>query len=523
MKSKSRLCAFLAICLMLTGCQQAVPVVHEEAATTQATLPPAAPIYTAPIGDASLEYEGQATLYLPRKDFVRLIAQQQAVNLSVARHGAEAVVRALLAHPGNDMASPLGGGVQLQLAGTNPVEVSRDVCTVNLGPSALLLSHSDFYGVCQAIANTLTEFSDIQYVNILVSGAQVGLDVAGTLPMGTLQRRTGEDLTMLWEQAEAQRPQLGEDVSQKRLSATATLYFPARVGNGILPEVRNISFEGQSPSMLALGLMAELSSGARYLSNVPSLPDLTSLLTQAPLAVEQSGTSGRTLELRFDPTLNEALIESNVTRSSLMAALTYTITTFIPGITGITVYIGEEWIQSVTPSSIYTDEQPIQFGDGIQTRKDYKSFLLGYCTLYFASPDGTALVKVDRPVPCYETWSPRYLLSQLVEGPKVAYDNAVGLSTVLSPDLSDADMMGFSLAGDTLLVHFSQAFMDTCTNYTPQQERLAIYAMVNTLTQHQAIRRVRFYVAGEQPETIAGGIYLPGEFLMNPGIISTDY
>ena len=523
MKRRVKCCILAAFCLSMAGCQQAVPVVNDSGASAaQATLPPAPAVYEAPYGDASLEYESSAALYLPRKDGARLIVQQETVRFSAARHGAEAVVRALIAHPGNDLVSPLGGGVELNLAGTNPVEVSRDVCTVNLGPSALQLDHSAFYGVCQAITNTLTEFSDIQYVNILVSGAQVGLDITGTLPMGTMQRRTGEDLTMLWEQAEAQRVQLGEDSSQKQLAATATLYFPARVGNGILPEVRNISFEGQSSAQLALGLLSELSSGARYLRNVPGLPDLTALLASAPQAAEQPGVSGRTLELRFQSDLNEALIEYNVTRSSLMAALTYTMTTFIPGITGITVFIGDEWIESVTPSSVYTNEEMIQFSQGIQARSDYKSFLLGYCTLYFASADGSGLVAVERPVPCYETWNPRYLMGQLIEGPKIAYDNVTGLAPVLPFTLRDADLMGFSLKEDTMLVQFSQRFMDECAGYSPQEERLAVYAVVNTLCQHQAVRRIRLYVAGQQPETIGGGVYLPGEFLMNPGIVLSD-
>jgi hypothetical protein len=46
-----------------------------------------------------------------------------------------------------------------------------------------------------------------------------------------------------------------------------------------------------------------------------------------------------------------------------------------------------------------------------------------------------------------------------------------------------------------------------------------IYSMVKTLCENSAVSRVRFYVAGTQPDTLAGEIYLPGEFLPSPGMV----
>lgn len=515
--TKRLLSIIIAATLLLGGCQSAVPVVSDTYEPVN-TLPPAQAVYDAPIGDRSLEYTGTATLFLPRRDGVRLIAQQETVTFSAARHGAEAVVRALISHPGNDEVGPLGNGVEIHLYGSNPVEVSRDVCTVNLSASVLQLDAEDFYTVCQAITNTVTEFSDIQYVNILVAGSQLGLDTSSTLPAGTLKRHTTEDLSTLWSQIEVQQLQPGEDASQRRLSLTATLYFPTQVGNGILPEVRNIAFDGQAPYQLAAGLIRELSAGAQYLDNVPALPNLYDLMTQMPEVTNQS-SGGRLITLRFASGLNEALLDAGVTRSVMMASLTYTLTTLIPEVSGIMVYIGDEWIQSVTPIGIYSTGETIQFANGQQRRSDFSPFLLSYCTLYFADTTGTRLVEVNRPVPCYEARNPRYLIGQLIQGPKT-YDDVTGLTAVLPQTLGDVDLIGFSIQNDTILTNFSQNFFNSCQGYTPQQERLMAYALVNTLCISQDIKRVRFYEAGVQPNSVTGEIDWHGEFLKNTGIVA---
>jgi hypothetical protein len=61
--------------------------------------------------------------------------------------------------------------------------------------------------------------------------------------------------------------------------------------------------------------------------------------------------------------------------------------------------------------------------------------------------------------------------------------------------------------------------MDACQGFSPTRERQLIFAMVNTLLQGDGLKRVRFYVQGKQPQTLAGSLYLPGDFLMNVGII----
>jgi hypothetical protein len=199
--------------------------------------------------------------------------------------------------------------------------------------------------------------------------------------------------------------------------------------------------------------LQELSGGAQYLGNVPTLPSLVERLSQPPEVTELSGgLSGRKVTLHFSEELNEALIDNEVTRSACMASLTYTLTTFLPGVVGVEVYIGDERVPSVSPSSPYTDQQSIEFADGLQQRSDFGALLLGYCRLYFAT-DGGKLAAVNRPVPYFQVKNPRYLLLELKKGPKT-YDTVTGLKDVLPQEWSDKDLLGISLTGDTMLVNF---------------------------------------------------------------------
>ena len=156
----------LCVTIFTSGCTNKIglPVTDSQPSVT---LPPAEVKYVAPIGDAALEYIAPAVLYLPSHDGISLTPVEVDVTFSLVRPAAESIARALLAHGGTKEASSLGGSVRLSLYGANPVEISRDVATVNLSASALKLDREQLYIVSQAIANTLTELDEINYVNIL--------------------------------------------------------------------------------------------------------------------------------------------------------------------------------------------------------------------------------------------------------------------------------------------------------------------------------------------------------------------
>jgi len=493
----------LGVSLLLSGCAG-----KEAAPGAQLTLPPAEMRYQAPENDISQGYEQSVLMYLPSLEGTQLLAVPVTAQLSASRHSAQTLCEMLLAQPGGAATQPVGGEVGLSLAGTDAVEVSGQVATVSLAASALRLSHEQMYMAGQAIANTLCQFGDLQYVNVLISGVQPGLNVAATLPAGAFQPNTREDLSTLWARASA-------PFTAGRRSFTAALYFPAPSGKGILCEARSLAFSTQDIPGMALTLMEAMGAGADQLPGVPACPQLRSLLIGSPSLQETGGA--RRLALRFSEELNGALISAGITRSVMMAAMTYTFTTFLPGIDGIEVTIGSERVTSLTPSGTYNGAgEQINFPDGLMRRRDFSGFLLSECALYFPNGEGT-LTRVLRPVPFYEAGSARALVQQLLLGPQ-PFDSVTGLAPALPQGLRLADLLGVAYADQTLLLNFSSQWPALCQGMDAAAEKRMIYALVNTLCELQGVKKAAFFVQGEQPESLAGSIYLPGDFLPNADI-----
>jgi len=159
MPSRRLMILLVCVALLTSSCTSVgLPVTDGKPSVT---LPPAEVSFVAPIGDAALEYTDTATLYLPNRDGISLTPVETELSFSLVRPAAESIIRALIAHAGNRDVSALGGSVRLSLYGANPVEISRNVATVNLSASALKLEREQLYIVCQAIANTLTELDEI--------------------------------------------------------------------------------------------------------------------------------------------------------------------------------------------------------------------------------------------------------------------------------------------------------------------------------------------------------------------------
>ena len=180
-------CCFLAFAL--GGCKSSVDALNKDISVT---LPPTSVSYKAPTGDTDQELTQSILLFVPNTAGTRLIALPEQMTLPAARHPAEAVLRQLFAFTGNEEGRPLSPDTVLQLSPVSPVEISGETATVNLGASALSVSHAEFYIICQAIANTLTQWDDIRYVNVLVSSMQPGLDVGASIPGGCFVQNLNE-------------------------------------------------------------------------------------------------------------------------------------------------------------------------------------------------------------------------------------------------------------------------------------------------------------------------------------------
>jgi len=497
------------LCITLSSCTSSgLPITDSQPTVT---LPPAEVSFVAPIGDAALEYAQQATLYLPSIDGISLTPVTAQITRSPARPYAESLVRSLLSHAGTKETTSIGGNVRLSLYGTSPVEVSRNTATVNLSASALQLDREALYLACQAIANTLTELGEIQFVNVLVVNKPVGLDIANTLPMGALARNMSQDLGAVYDQLLSRRVEMTENTASIPFSANVTLYFPLSGTEGMVSEVRSMSFENQVLADMVVSILRELAAGPKSSEIVsPPLPLLADLLTSTPTLSE--GRGGNLITLDFASNLDDMLDAYGISRRQSMASICYTLCTFFPNASGIRVSINGSPVDSL----LLTEEaEENETGDSLQ-RSDYADMLCDYSKLFFASEDRKTLIASKRPVPYYQCTNPRSLLIELARGPQ-PFDSLPDLQPVMVQDaLSDTDLLGFSLNGQTMLVNFAPVFSKIRERMAADEERLLAYAIVNTLCMNEQMKSVCFFETGSQFEGNPGGIYWSGLFYPLP-------
>lgn len=500
----------LALCCCLCGCTSpGMPITDP---VPSVTLPPAEVSHVAPIGDAALKYSEDAVLYLPSRDGISLTGIETSVSYSPVRPKAETLVRALLAHKGNTEAEALGGDVRLSLYGTSPVEVSRDVVTVNLSASALQLDRESLYRVGQAIANTLTELEEINAVNLLVVDKAVGLDIANTLPMGALRRSTAQDLGAAYRQQLSRRVESDDTAAQKPFSASVALYFPLADTEGMVSELRALSFENQLLPDMVISILHELSLGPKTEEIAsPALPLLADLLTATPTLTHSDEAGGSILCLDFAHNLYDMLEAYQITSEQCAASLCYTFCTFLPNISGVDISING------TPvDSLYLTEELEDASSDALLRAECSNRLYDYCTLHFATEDQKALAAVRRPIPYFQRTNPRSLLAELAKGPQ-ASDSRTDLLPVMSKDvLKNTDMLGFALSDSTMLVNFAPGFSKAADEMTADTERLFAYSIVNTLCMEDRIKNVCFFQSGNQFDGFSGEIYWAGLFYPMP-------
>ena len=259
-----------------------------------------------------------------------------------------------------------------------------------------------------------------------------------------------------------------------------------------------------------MGLIRSVSETRRNLNGGQNMPDLAALLLHEPVTSElEDGGRLITLSLREDA--EERLKEGGADLACTVAALTCTLTTFIPGIAAVCVRIGETPITELRTQ--YVD--PVTALGGLVEREAAETFLMSSVTVYLAR-DGV-LCECEKPVSMRGRDSLRAQLVALLEGPDPR-EAEEGITATLPGNVREDDILGIAAEGGTLLVNLSEGFRSEIQDQGPEKEALTCYSMVNTLCRNTGMKRVRFFFEGEQVETVAGGIYWAGEFLYNIGL-----
>ena len=490
--------------VMLSGCVKQGNV--ETKAT--ATLAPAAVAYAAPDGVDMPVRTREGTLYLPGENELQLEGTRVWIRTDRLSATVQELTRLQLEALSDLLGEQLGGTRRLATYSNDTPEISGGICTVNLGTSALQLSNSEIYKVCVALATTLCDLDEISFTNVLIADQSVGMDITGSLAMGSLTGHPDENLPVLWEQMEAKRTPLGDDMSRTPLNALVTLYYPLQGGEGIGCENRILNFAGQTPQQLASELLDAVSAVHRGVYGEDGLPDLTGLLLHEPLASELED-GGRLITLSLRENTEGILRERGIDFTCLMAAVTYTLTTFIPGVAAVCVRIGDKPVTGL--ENRHTGAIPVL--SGLLKRNLFEKMLMTGTTVFFAR--NGRLCRSERPLEQTRVDSPRAQLSVLLGGPDER-ETAQGMTAATPITVGEDDVLGIALADGTLLVNLSEGFRSEIQAFGRENEMLLCYSMVNTLCTNNGVKRVRFYFEGEQVETIAGEIYWGGDFYYNP-------
>ncbi len=507
---KRLICLLTAICcaILLSGCTGNV---IDENQDPVPELGRAEARFSAPDGDGIIAESREYNIYLPGTDKQHLVPRSVRLEAMNLNDTAEALVKELLAYEGDREASRMGNGRVLELYGTHPIELSGGVCTVNLGRSAQALDKSVYYKNCLAIAETLCELNEVNAVNILVADQSLALDISGYLPMGTLIAHPGANIPVLWEQMEAKKTPLSEKESNNPLSSLATLYYPLPDSRGVACTIRTVSFEGQTPRQLAMGLIDAVSNVRRSMTGGQAFPDLRSLLLHEPVTSDrENGTRILTLSLREDA--ESVLEEARTDLDCFTAAMTCTLTTFIPNIAEVCIRIGDKPITELKKNRRF---DPVIALSGLVKRSAVQQYLTSSVIVYFAR--NGILCECERPVARESVDSLRAQLCALMEGPDTT-EQEEGITATLPDSVREDDILGVSAEGDTLLVNLSESFRAEIQAQGPEAETLLCYSMVNTLCKNSGMKRVRFFFEGEQVEHVAGTIYWAGEFMYNIGL-----
>ena len=492
---------------LLSGCT--VPDTLSSAAMD--TLPPAAVPFEAPLGTEDMRFTAYLPLFLPTLNEQNLTSVVSPIQCEHGISSAQTIVSALLSQPTDQTHLRLGGNTRLFLSGRFPVETAGHVCTVQLDTSALSATTEQLYIAGLAIAATLYGIEEIRYVNLLVNERAIGLDLTDNLPMGSLTQHPGVELPVLLQQMESRKTPLGSDPASIPLTSTGTLYFPIVGEEGFVPEVRNLTFQGQTPALLALGLLQALSSGSQYTQGAAHMPDLLSYLTQDP-EVSELPSGGRLLTLRFVSDLTSRISLLGFDPSAVIGSMVYTLTTFIPGLSAVRIFSGSTLMTSLTGDTFGT----LYFEEGQQHRRQYSSGLRDLSQICLAR--GNALELITRTVPFSSAASPFLLLSLISRGP--AEDEIQeGFQGVFPFEMDETDLLGIGITDDLLLLNLSSDCKQAIQGLDADAQQKLAYALVITLCNALGTQRVRFFFDSSAPETLGTDVFWGGEFLLNHALL----
>jgi len=478
----------LAAVLLLTGCS----MVHED---TELLSESEMPTLMQEV-DLTPDITINPVLYFLNSAETRLAAETREISVPQGEVAEIYIVEEMLKGP---QASEGIAGLRGYLA-YEYIEVLPDVINLYLSnEKSIYLSQRDMLNAALAFAATLTDYSGGKYVNVFVNGVQMGYN---KIPTGALEKITtnfSDVYTQIEQKATVENPDMN-----------AILYFMDPSEQYILPEPRKLAFQNvslEAPAENYAGyvetLVRELIKGPQNTYNHRAVVDSSVELLGVELEQDEAG--GNVILLNFN---KMPYVETDIAENGQvmpLAALAYTLSGFIPDVSGIKVLargVQLEEGRTITPT-------------------EYRDIVGSNITLYFPNSSYTLLNGTERVIHQAVAGDPEVILTELVKGPSTVDGDE--LWPAVSGGVTMDDINSVYIAGDMAVVDFAQSAADKMQGVTEQNEYIMVYAIVNTLTTLDGVRRVQFLVEGERVEHLGSGmIEITDPLMKNPGVISAD-
>lgn len=488
---RAALAALVCVCLLLGGC--ASPNLLPQGGTEEAVLPePQEAVPAAVTGDQTAAYTLEARLYYPTADGRDLAAVMRTITSTGEKRVEEQVLELLLSETPTGLSPVAPEGTQIRA-----LTLSRGVATVDLTLSAPA-DEQTVLRMQSAITNTLVSLSGVEAVNLLLDGRKTALR---GLSAG-LTRLSEGSLSAQWSQLLADE----ELMSAASLTREAAVYYLGREGKYLAPMIRTVTLSGGNPIGDLLSFMQEQPGEGCLRAALPQ--DV--LAEQPKLLITAAGE--RIVKVVFTPNGMAAFESAGLSPWQVYAALTLTLTEFVPELDGVCAYVGEGQVLRAAGLS-----GEMTFPGGVMRRDDFLSSVGECLSVYQTGGDGL-LAESRRLVSLSETpVTARGLISATLDGPE-AWES--GLAPVAPEGVSGDDLLGVSVGEGRAVVSFSDAFYQACSALTPAQERNLAYALVNALCTLPDVRSVCFQREGQPVEYLASSIYLRSALIPNPGLVS---
>ncbi|MDL2236663.1 GerMN domain-containing protein [Christensenellaceae bacterium OttesenSCG-928-K19] len=470
---KKLICLLLPVLMLLTACstwQRSTPTTEYEQGLLMQEVDLEPSITVNPV------------LYFLNEAGTKLEAETREINVPQNEMREKYVVQALIDGPQTASLTPVAEGYQL-----NRIELLSDVVNVYLDKEGTR-RESDVINLKFALSATLSDYTGKTYVNIFINGTQFGYQ---NMPTGAFQKSNedlAEQLNLLQQKTQAKNPTM-----------QAVLYFLDASETFLLPEARRLAFSGNEDYITVL--VEELIKGPVDAYNHQPVVESTLKLLGYEIEETTNGNDIVKLNFNMEPFLgSQKFIDSN---KLAVAALTYTICSFMPNTTGIEILVNGR-----------------AGGDVIHSMSDYEELLGSNILLYLqSSTTPSILMGVDRIIEQDKAYVPRVVLGELMRGPSGA-DTDSRVESTIPMGISLENVKEVYIANDTVVVDFDKTVDEVMQSVSEDMEFIMLFSIVNTLTSIEGIRRVQFLVEGERVEYLGDGkISIIDPVIKNPGII----